>query len=684
MTGRLYDPMHRNNPKKSIAAFQKAIKFDPNATEVYKILVPLEFEATQFDKNMLELAIKHASKAIELDPENYEILTLLAQQAAITGQLPEAIKLLEQASKSTRIEKETPQSVELNKNLGLLYMLTGQKESAADCYEVLFDAVKSPHKYGLENEFKASVLANTATNFERMGQVFMDANRLKLALEAFELSAKGARLGSGNLTFNRAKILYLQEKYDEALTELQSYFDAQRITKGREPYQLLADILAKQNKSDELIGRLEKIAEDDSQNSALQMFLADQLSEVGELERARKIYDTVLQTGGDTNGYAGLAKILRKMQKSDELLDALGRGLSRADDAVAALEAELQALSKDKDLVSKLLESGRTRAKANKLSYEQAYILAKLAAALKEPEASGEFYRLAIQNYRNPAKPLEVVKINIQIEMADMYTRLKRYKLAVDVLKEILASRMLSAEGERRINTSLAQALAHDNRIDEALQTIGIAINLDDDNARLRFIEASIYMQARRWDEAIRKLEELLNDDEFKKDNQIVLLGQFSLSNVYVQKGELRKGEEILERIIETDPESSQANNDLGYLWADQGKNLDRAEEMIRKALKAEPENPAYLDSLGWVLFKLGKLEDAVPPLEQATQRDMSNDSTVWDHLGDVFLRLAKVDKAIESWQTALQHSEEEGSPDPDLVERGAKPVARPAEKEAP
>ena len=54
-------------------------------------------------------------------------------------------------------------------------------------------------------------------------------------------------------------------------------------------------------------------------------------------------------------------------------------------------------------------------------------------------------------------------------------------------------------------------------------------------------------------------------------------------------------------------PDDAGAMNDLGYLWADQDKNLQRARRMIRKAVDAEPDNAAYRDSLGWVLFRLGR-----------------------------------------------------------------------------
>jgi Tfp pilus assembly protein PilF len=123
-------------------------------------------------------------------------------------------------------------------------------------------------------------------------------------------------------------------------------------------------------------------------------------------------------------------------------------------------------------------------------------------------------------------------------------------------------------------------------------------------------------------------------------------------------------------RAREADPDDTQCNNDLGYLWADQGKNLDKAEKMIRKALADEPENGAYLDSLGWVLFKLGKYQEAIGPLEQAVKKNTGGDSTLWDHLGDVQLKLMQTEKAVESWQKALKSTEEDKFTDPQLVAR--------------
>ena len=93
------------------------------------------------------------------------------------------------------------------------------------------------------------------------------------------------------------------------------------------------------------------------------------------------------------------------------------------------------------------------------------------------------------------------------------------------------------------------------------------------------------------------------------------------LSVIYVNQGDYAKGEAELEMLLQRNPDDPGPNNDLGYLYAEQGKNLEKAESMIRKALQEEPDELAYLDSLGWVLFKRGKLKEALEPLKKAVER---------------------------------------------------------------
>ena len=152
---------------------------------------------------------------------------------------------------------------------------------------------------------------------------------------------------------------------------------------------------------------------------------------------------------------------------------------------------------------------------------------------------------------------------------------------------------------------------------------------------------------------AITVYEEVVR--KYPKDARTQESARFSLSAIYVLKGEMEKGEAILQEVLKKDPENLQANNDLGYLWADQGKNLDQALVMINKALAKEPDNAAYLDSLGWVLFKLGQTEEAVKKLEQACGMKRGDDPTLNEHLGDCYAKLGRTEDAKKTWAKALE-----------------------------
>jgi tetratricopeptide (TPR) repeat protein len=130
------------------------------------------------------------------------------------------------------------------------------------------------------------------------------------------------------------------------------------------------------------------------------------------------------------------------------------------------------------------------------------------------------------------------------------------------------------------------------------------------------------------------------------------------LSNIAVIRNDVPRAEEWLEQVLDEYPDDVSAKNDLGYLWADQGKNLLRAWEMARDAVAAEPENAAYRDSLGWALFKLGRFDEAVVELKKAADVD-EPDGVILDHLGDAYQAAGQVAPAREAWQRALAHFEQ-------------------------
>jgi tetratricopeptide (TPR) repeat protein len=168
--------------------------------------------------------------------------------------------------------------------------------------------------------------------------------------------------------------------------------------------------------------------------------------------------------------------------------------------------------------------------------------------------------------------------------------------------------------------------------------------------------EAWIYYHSQQWEKAIAAYEALIQvAPSLNAKPDFLNTCRFSLSAIYVHLENFDKGERILEEILEKDPGNTQANNDLGYLWADRGKNLERARGMIERALAAEPANAAYLDSMGWVEFRLGKYSEAKEHLLKAVNDPKRQDATIWDHLGDVYDKLGDKEEAIKAWVKALE-----------------------------
>ncbi len=655
-TGRLLES--RGKTKQALDAYRKAVQLDPSAIEVYRSLVPL---AMQLDD--LEEAIRLGVKAVELDPDDYELQLQIGVQFARLGNFAAGIKYLEMALKSNKLTKESPTSVMLHLELSVLYQATGQLPKAADSYALVFDAIKNPAKYTLEFRARSALVNDPRAGYERMGQVFMEGGRLELAKEAFDLASKANRISAGNLLYHRARLLLLSDKGEEALAELQKYLDEQRQSKGRSAYELLGEILKKLDRSDELVGRLETLSEQDPRNKQLQYFFADSLMNAGELDRAKQVYETALAGAGDAPGYLGLAGVLRRMKRAEELLDVLGRGLSKlGDEGLQQFDVELKAVVADPPLVDALLAAGRAQHQAEppRLSFEESYLLGKVAAEIDRFDDAIEFLRLAATLDKERA-------VHAYRELAALLFDGQRYAEAATAYSDALELR-LPQQDQAQFMFGLAQARELSGDTAGALQAVNDARQEFPGVPLFDYQEGWIYYHSRQFEKAIQHFQQVI--ENFPDNKEIVRRCQFSLSAIYVTLGDIPKGEKILEVVFAEEPENINVNNDLGYLYADQGKNLEQAEKMIRKAVTAEPDNAAYLDSLGWVLFKLGKFKEALEPLEQATKKETGGDSTIWDHLGDCYQSLSRLPDAKVAWEKALKKAEEEKYPDAKLIEK--------------
>jgi tetratricopeptide (TPR) repeat protein len=128
---------------------------------------------------------------------------------------------------------------------------------------------------------------------------------------------------------------------------------------------------------------------------------------------------------------------------------------------------------------------------------------------------------------------------------------------------------------------------------------------------------------------------------------------QIAMADLYHDAGRDPDAEKLLRQFLETDSGNAEALNYLGYLLAQNGRQLDEAIRLVQRALDAEPGNPSFLDSLGWAYFRRGDFAAAERYLAPAAEQ-MPRNAVVQDHLGDLLAREGRLQDAIAAWMRAL------------------------------
>jgi tetratricopeptide (TPR) repeat protein len=158
------------------------------------------------------------------------------------------------------------------------------------------------------------------------------------------------------------------------------------------------------------------------------------------------------------------------------------------------------------------------------------------------------------------------------------------------------------------------------------------------------------YSQFEDWEEAIYYLRQAhqLN----LKDDHIL----FQLGAAYERNKNRFRAVYNLRKAISLNPQNAEALNYLGYMYAEEGKNLNEAVSMIKRALEIEPENGYFVDSLGWAYYQIGLLDEALEELKRAVEllkEESEDDPIIREHLGDVYYKKGDLEKAREHWEAS-------------------------------
>ena len=649
--------------------FEKARELDPKVAAVHKILVPLYLAMSRTDD-----ALAACRKALELAPDDYATRAVYARQLKHRGQLKEARDAFQRALQSPELADHLDVQVQMSFDLGVLYEELREYNRAVYTFNRVAGMLDNPQVLLEVPGFNQEMLSDQAAGiYERIIKICSDQKQFDRAIAFFEKARAKHPQQTARLNFTIAKIHYDRGEWLKALELLDAHLKTQ--PRGIEGYELRSAILKKLGRQAEIVASVERFAEQDSQNIRLQLFLASQYALYARPHDAERVYEKLLLQAPGPETYQALFRLYRSQEAiwgAKKVVEQLDTAISKATKKENHAEEDFRhaarardvvaAIRSDADLSAAIVPAARLWLQGGGQLHSQTLLfLGLVASRSRQLEEAELFFRRCLDGSELGSQEFAVYQGLIQV-----LWQAHKYK----ELESLCRSGLQKAQAANRIlfYLHLSQVSLVLGKMEEAAAAANRAVDTASDDRRLaaRLNRVDIFGRADRLRESANEGEQLLKEYTQPGDVRDIRL---RLANVYGTMRQYEKSEEQLQLVLKADPNDATANNDLGYQWADQGKNLVEAERLIRKAIDLDSqqkkverlgnaddsENAAFFDSLGWVLFRRGQLVAARQWLEKAAAlASGAEDPVVWDHLGDVYFRIDGSARAKVAWQKSL------------------------------
>lgn len=176
---------------------------------------------------------------------------------------------------------------------------------------------------------------------------------------------------------------------------------------------------------------------------------------------------------------------------------------------------------------------------------------------------------------------------------------------------------------------------------------------------------ANIYVAQNRLDEAIASFQEA------EKVGALPVSGQQLLARLHNAAGHRAEAKVLYEKVLASRSDLYGAKNDLAWLLAEEGTDLERALSLAQEAQQAEPENAEIADTVGYVYYKKGLYDPALEQFKYAVELSgrSGNDAQIERpeyhyHVGLALKSLGRNDEAAPAFERALKLDDKFGGAD--------------------
>ncbi len=229
----------------------------------------------------------------------------------------------------------------------------------------------------------------------------------------------------------------------------------------------------------------------------------------------------------------------------------------------------------------------------------------------------------------------------------------------------------------------VTETMVAEKRVPDAIAMMKNAIAAEPDRRDLKLFLANLDVVGEKYDEAIQVLNGLL--ETAPKDAGLLT----RLAETYRRKGDLNmaadkfrlasqaapnnatpllalalildgtsrsdQAQPIYEQILKIDPDHPIALNNLAYIKAEKGVDLDEALGMARRAQQKQPNSDDIADTLGWIYIRKNLSEEAVRVFQDLVTKEPAN-ATFHYHYGMALQEKGDKTSARRELQKALEY----------------------------
>lgn len=592
----------------AISQIEEALAVSPGDSRAFLSLGSVRMQTGQVKE--AEAAFR---QALTLDPASIQARLAFANFLSTIGRAPEAEAAIKEAL------AQDPRNLLAHRMLGVLYLATQRPKEAEQPLKAVAEISQAPQARLQLADYYIGV----GRTKEARGLLTMLSAEQGTSDQAASLEAE-TRL---------AAIDYAQGRTTEAHKRLDALLA--RVPKHVRSLVMKAEWLATENKLDEALERARAAVAADPQSSEAHFALATVQERRGEIADAIKSYN----------------EVTRLNPRADRALVALSRLNLNRDRGLALQQAEeaRRAAPSNGDarvaLVRTLLAMGNLpRAET------------EIAELLKAAPDNGGVHALlgtlqAARRDNVAARGAYERALSLSPGLFDALAGLTYLDLQAKTPAQAiprLEAQIAREPANPRLLALAAQAFIGAGDQAKAEQALRRAVSVDPNFTPGYEQLARLYVQQGQLDRARAEFEGMA-----RRDSSAV--GAKTMVGMLLEaQGKRDDARKWYEGVVNGPAPAPVAANNLAFIYAEEGVNLDIALQLATSAKSSLPQDPNVDDTIGWVYYKKDLPMLAVEPLQESLRKRPDNAEVLY-HLGLTYAKLGTQDKAREALTRALK-----------------------------